>query len=179
MVNREQLRRAGLRAYELGRLRSAARVAWVLVPTVAACAIGTGAGGPCACAGVLLLSASVYLRWRDRSGANAVRDGLLAGALPLIMGLVATQVAQSCAGEVSISWCIAACGAAGVPSGAWLGARLARSAVPTSSWLATSGIAVLAASVGCLGFGLAGILGVAAGLGTGITSSRLLSPSSA
>ena len=76
MVNREQLKREGLRAYEAGRLRMASRATWLLAPTVLICALGTGRSEACACVGVVLLAASVLLRWRDRRGVDSVRYGL-------------------------------------------------------------------------------------------------------
>ncbi|WP_437276024.1 hypothetical protein WME90_32890 [Sorangium sp. So ce375] len=175
MVSREQLKRGGLRAYEAGRLRAAARAAWVLVPTVLVCALETGAGETCACIGVLLLGASVFLRWRDRRGADAVRYGLLAGALPLVAGLLVARIAPSCAGAPLVSVCTAVCLGVGLPSGVWLGRRLARGAAPASTWLAASGIAVLAASLGCAGLGLTGLLGAAVGLVLGVASASALS----
>lgn len=174
MANREQLRRRGLRAYEVGRLRVAARAAWVLVPTVLICALETGAGEACACIGVLLLGASVYLRWRDRRGADAVRDGLVAGVLPLVAGLIVARLAPSCADAPLVSWCTAACLGVGLPSGVWLGSRLARGTATRATWLAGGGVAILAASLGCAGLGLAGLLGAAVGLAVGAASARVI-----
>jgi hypothetical protein len=172
MANREQLKRGGLRAYEVGRLRIAARAAWVLVPTVLVCALETGAGETCACIGVLLLGASIFLRWRDRRGVDSVRYGLLAGALPLVAGLVVARLAPSCAGAPLVSWCTAVCLGVGIPSGVWLGSRLARGTATGATWLATGGVAILAASLGCAGLGLAGLLGATAGLAVGAVSAR-------
>ena len=179
MVNRDELKRDGLRAYELGRLRAALRLAWVLVPAVLVCAIESGAGETCACLGVLLLTASFYLRWRDRRGANSVRDALVAGGLPLGVGLLIARVAPSCAAAPLMSLCTAICLGVGVPAGMWLGARLARGKANGSTWLAASGIAVLAASLGCAGLGLGGLVGVSAGLALGAASARVLVRSSA
>ena len=109
MVNREQLRKDALRAYEIGRLRSAARAAWVLVPATIVCALGTGAGERCACLGVLLLTVAVFLRWRDRRGADNVRNGLLAGVLPMIAGLAVGRLAPGCARASLFSACTAVC----------------------------------------------------------------------
>ena len=174
MVNREELKRAGLRAYEVGRLRVALRAAWVLVPAVIVCALETGAGETCACLGVLLLSASFYLRWRDRRGADLVRSGLIAGGVPLVVGLVAARLAPNCAEAPLVSLCTAVCLVVGVPSGVWLGARLARGAATGSTWLAASGLAILAASLGCAGLGVAGLVGVSLGLILGAASARVL-----
>lgn len=179
MVNREQLRHGGLRAYETGRLQVAARAAWVLVPTVLVCALATDAGETCACVGVLLLAASVFLRWRDRRGVDSVRYGLLAGALPLFVGLVAARVLPNCADAPLLSACTAACLGIGLPSGIWLGRRLAQRTAPASAWLAASGIAILAASLGCVGLGLAGLSGTIVGLLVGTASARALERSAA
>jgi hypothetical protein len=175
MVSREQLKRVGLRAYEAGRLRAAARAAWVLVPAVLFCAFATEAGETCVCIGVVLLGTSVLLRWRDRRGADAVRDGLLAGALPLVAGVVVARVAPSCADAPVASLCTAMCLGVGLPSGLWLGRRLARGSVSSAStWLAAGGIAMMAASLGCAGLGLAGLFGASAGLALGAVSATAL-----
>ncbi|WP_437549943.1 hypothetical protein WME97_05405 [Sorangium sp. So ce367] len=175
MVNREQLKRLGLRAYEVGRLRVAARAAWILVPVVLVCMLETGERETCACLGVLLLGASFFLRWRDRQGADSVRDGLLAGALPLLAGLAAARVAPACADAPLLSVCTAVCLGIGVPSGVWLGVRLVRGSAPASTWLGASGIAVLAASLGCAGLGISGLIGAGAGLVLGAASAKVLS----
>jgi hypothetical protein len=174
MVNREQLKQGGLRAYELGRLAVAVRAAWLLVPLAIVCALETGATESCVCVGVLLLGAAVFLRWRNRQGVDSVRYGLLAGSLPLIAGLVVARVAPGCAGAPLVSVCTAISLAVGVPSGAWLGLHLGRGTAPLSAWLAASGIAVLAASLGCIGLGLAGILGAGVGLLVGGGSALLV-----
>ncbi len=175
MANRERVRRASLRAYELGRLRVAARATWVLVPIVLLCALETGAGETCACIGVLLLGASIFLRWRDKRGVDSVRDGIRAGALPLAAGLVVARFTDGCGGE-PMSVCTAVCMVGGVPAGAWLGSRLARRDVPWSSWLAAGSIAGLVASLGCASLGLAAVAGAIAGLSLGAASSKLVLP---
>lgn len=170
MVKREQLRSRGLRAYEFGRLRTAARAAWWLVPAAIVCAFETGAGEMCGCLGTLLLSAAIYLRWRNRQGAESVRIGLLAGALPLIVGLGVGRLAPGCAGATLFSLCTAVSVGVGLPSGVWLGVRAAGGTAGASGWLLAAGISILAASLGCVGLGVAGILGAALGLLLGAAS---------
>jgi hypothetical protein len=128
------------------------------------CALVTGAGERCGCVGVLLLAAAVFLRWRNRQGAENVKSGVLAGSLPLAVGLVVARVAPSCAGAPLFSLCTAVCLGVGIPSGIWLGLRAARGAAGGSSWLTAAGISVLAASLGCVGLGLAAVVGSALGL---------------
>ena len=177
MANREQLKRGGLRAYEAGRLRMASRAAWVLAPTVLVCALGTGRAETCACVGALLLASSVALRWWDRRGVDAVRYGLLAGGLPLVVGLAVARTMPGCADAPLISWCTAACLGFGLPSGMWLGHRLAVRDAPASVWLAATGIATLAASLGCVGLGVAGLVGAVFGLVAGTASTQLVARS--
>ncbi|WP_437709676.1 hypothetical protein WMF45_34550 [Sorangium sp. So ce448] len=120
-------------------------------------------------------AASKGMAQRDRRGADAVRYGLLAGAWPLVAGLIVARIAPSCAGAPLVSVCTAVCLGVGLPSGGWLGRRLARRAAPTSTWLAASGIALLAASLGCAGLGLTGLLAAAVGLVLGAASASALS----
>jgi hypothetical protein len=49
MVSRDQLRVQGLRAYEWGRLRTAARVAFVLVPVALLCLLENRGRAECVC----------------------------------------------------------------------------------------------------------------------------------
>ena len=177
MVNRDHLRRVGLRSYELGRLRSASRAAWLLVPVGLLCAVWTGAHERCACAATLLLTLSVYLRWRDRQGNDSVRQGLQAGALPLANGLLVARLAPECATAPLVSWCTALSIGFGAPAGLWLGYRLVTGQQHLGAWCAGGGVAVLAASLGCMGLGVAGLLGVSAGLLLGLLSSSALARS--
>src|SRR6478609_8999142 len=117
MLTRDQLKQGGLRAYERGRLRAAARVAWVLVPVALVCALGTGAGEACACLAVLLFSVALYLRWRDRLGVDAVSAGLFAGSLPLVVGLLLGRLGPAYENAPFWSVCTALCVAVGLPPG--------------------------------------------------------------
>lgn len=170
MVNREQLKKEALRAYEVGRMRTAARAAWLLIPATVVCAFGTGAGERCVCLGVLLLTVAVFLRWRDRRGAENVRNGLLAGSLPMVAGLIVGRLSPGCAGAPLFSACTGVCLGFGVLAGIWLGLRTARDASMLPSWLAAAGVSILAASLGCVGLGAAGVVGVAVSLLLGTAS---------
>ena len=152
MVSRERLKEGGLRAYELGRLRMAARAAWFLVPVAVLCMRESGAGEACACIGVLLLAAAVFLRWRNRERAETVTNGLLAGSVPLITGRVAARVDPSWVGLLGSSACTAACLGVGVPAGIWMGLRAARGnvvrRVGSPQWRSLSSQRLSAASGG-------------------------------
>lgn len=174
MVNREQLQIRGLRAYELGRLRTAVRVAAYLVPLALCCALETGAREPCACLGVLLLAGSVWLRWRNRRGVESVTTGLLAGSIPLFAGLVVARVAPAWGSAPAFSGCAALCFAAGGAAGSWLGVRTARSRAGFMGWATAACIALLAASLGCIGLGVPGVVGASVGLLLGGAGASLI-----
>jgi len=95
---------------------------------------------------------------------------LLAGGLPLIAGLVMARVAPNCASAPLVSLCTAFSLGVGTPAGAWLGLRAARGTATAASWLVPAGISVLAASLGCVGLGVAGVFGAAIGLLFGAVS---------
>jgi hypothetical protein len=175
MVDDDRLLRRAQRAYELGRLKMAVRVAAFIAPMVALCALRTGATESCVCLGFLLLGVAVFLRWRTRQGVESVSTGLVAGVVPLFVGLIILEVAPSCAGQPLVSWCTAIAIGVGLPSGAWIGLRAMRREVHVS-WLTALGIAVIAASLGCVGLGVAGIVGVVAGLLVGGAAGRTFAP---
>lgn len=167
MLTRDQLRTGAERAYERGRFCAAARVGWYLVPIATLCALQTGACLGCAGSGALLLGMALYLRWRDRRGMSAVSAGLAAGAVPLVVGLLLRRLAPACADAPLVSLCTAVCLAVGVPSGLWLGVRAARARLGTADALTATGVATLASSLGCVGLGVAGVVGAALGLALG------------
>ena len=164
MVNREQLTVGALRAYELGRLRAAARATAYVVPVALLCAMTTGEREECACLGFVIVGASMFLRWRHRSGGESVTTGILAGSAPLLAGLLIGRIEPDCNDYALASWCTAACLAVGVAAGAWAGARALRQHASFASWLTSIAIALLVASLGCIGLGLAGVVGAGAGL---------------
>ena len=164
MVSRDRLLRSGRRAYEMGRLRAAARVAWLVVPVVAVCALATGAGETCACVGSALLGFAVLLRWRSRSAGAAVRAGLIAGALPLVAGTIVTLFSPTWAGASLSSRGAVLCAIVALPGGAWLGWHVVRGAATLASWSRAAGVAVLAAALGSAGLGLYASAGTAVGL---------------
>lgn len=75
------------RAYELGRLRVAARALLWVSPVVALAVAISEAPARCACLGLGLLSTAVALRWYGRGFERAAAVGIVAGVLPMIAGL--------------------------------------------------------------------------------------------
>jgi len=170
MVNAEHLARRARRAYELGRLRVAARAGWVLAPVVAICALETGAGEICACTGALLIVSALYLRWRDQSGVESVTAGLLAGSVPLLTGLLVRRWSLGCTEAQVCSPCTLVYLGTSLCAGIWLGAQ-ARERFDPAGLLTALGIAVLAASLGCAGLGIISVASTALGLLAGSLAS--------
>jgi hypothetical protein len=174
MVSREQLRAAGLRAYELGRLRSAARIALVLLPLSALCLLESRGRETGACLAGLLLALAIGLRWWHRRGIESVNTGLLAGSLPLLGGLLLERLDLECGWAGGDVYCTVFALLVGGGAGAWIGAREHRAQGQAVSWAAAAGVAALAASLGCLRLGVVGLLSMLSGLALGIAATALL-----
>ena len=172
MVNLDELSLRGLRAYEVGRLRSALRVCLVLAPAVLLCAFEARSREACVCVGVLLLGASIWLRWRDRDGFEAVSTGLWAGGIPYALGLVLGRLGVHCGSEELAAYCWGFSGLFGLVAGAIIAAREARQRSRVSSIATTAAISVLAGTLGCLRLGLASVLAVAVGTVVGVVIRR-------
>ena len=154
MVSRDLLLNSGRRAYEIGRLRAATRIAWLVAPVVALCALATGAGEACACVGTALVGLAVLLRWRSRREGASVRDGLVAGTLPLVAGLFVTLFPPTWANTSLSSGEALVCATVALLAGAWLGRRLVRGSATLVNWSHAAGVATLVAALGSAGLGL-------------------------
>jgi len=165
MVDLERLRSRGLRAYEGARLRMALRATLLLAPIFAVCWL-VGDRELCACLMPLMAALVVWLRWRDRRGIDDASVGLLAGAIPLVVGVVLTALGAHCGGSL----CSIGSALAGVAAGAWVASDVRRRGPTLSSWLAATSIAAAAAVLGCSALGVMGIAGVLGGVvvGTGL-----------
>jgi len=172
MVNLETLTARSLRHYERGRLRMAARIALVLAPIVAVCLLEPIGREACACCAVLLLAASVWLRFRNGAGVESVSTGLLAGGIPLVAMPVLTRLDPQCASAGLVSYCTGFSLLVGAAAGAVVALRVrARGAVSGPLPFAV-GVALLTASLGCVRLGIASIGGVALGILVGLASMR-------
>lgn len=163
MVDLERLKVRGARAYEVGRARTAMRIAFVLLPMIGLCLLTTRDRETCACLAVPLFVIAVWLRWRDRRGTEDVTTGVLAGSIPLVTGLLLSTGAPVCQGLR----CLAVAAIAGVGAGVWLALRERRAGSPLTSWLTAAGIAILVASLGCASLGALAVGGVVIGIAFG------------
>lgn len=172
MVNREQLKTNGMRAYEAGRLRAAARVTLLLVPAALLCLLETQAREACACLAVALLGLAVGLRWWDRQGVENVTTGLTAGIVPLFFGMALDHLGLRCGFTADSSLCAALALLAGGCAGAYIGTGERRSPRQLRSWVSSTMVAALAASLGCVRLGTVGLASAVAGIvvGTALTA---------
>lgn len=168
MATREELRAHGLRAYEAGRLKAAARVAFVLVPLTALCLVDERAREVCACVAVLLLGVAVLLRWRNRQGVDSVTTGLVAGSVPLFLGLGLDHFGLRCGFAGEESFCTAFALLVGGGAGVYIATREDHWRRRVRSWATAGAVAALAASLGCIRLGVLGVASVVAGIGLGV-----------
>jgi hypothetical protein len=154
MVDLDQLKASGRRAYELGRLRMAARVGLYLVPIGAVSVWVVQDREACGCLVVLLLTIAISARWKSGAGIRQVHQGLVAGTCVLVLAW-----ALLAAGWLDEGWAAPALAVAGFLSAAWAcrGPRVA--------WVGAL-VAALTASLGCVDLGSAtGWVALALGLG--------------
>jgi len=167
MLSPEELTARGLRAYELGRLLAALRVAVVVVPLATLCLVERTGREACACVAVLLLGASVWLRWRDRRGLDAVNTGLVAGSIPLVAALLIERLDLHCGLSGADSICTTFAVLLGAGAGFVISARQPLVRARLASALTAAFIAALAAGLGCVRLGAVGVASMLLGIAVG------------
>ncbi|HVK86183.1 MAG TPA: hypothetical protein VM513_18815 [Kofleriaceae bacterium] len=159
MVDVEALAGRAQRVAARSRVRMACRIAVVIVPLACLSLANGGQVGACACLGAALFAVAAYHRWRDRAGVDAVRTGLLLGAVPLVAALGLNACGMQCAPGWAITEAEVACFAAGAIAG--IAASLLVARTPRDRrrrWVSTILVASLTAALGCVGLGAAGVL---------------------
>jgi hypothetical protein len=175
MVDLEQLKTRGLRAYEAGRLRAASRIV-VLLPVAMVCLLETKGRETCVGLVALLLVLSIWLRWRNRRGVEDLTAGLVAGSVPLATGLILARLDRLCSTAGVTSVCSVFCGVVGISAGVLLGVREARRRPKWGSWLTVATIATLVGCLGCVRLGVASIVSVAVGIAIGTAGMAAVTP---
>jgi hypothetical protein len=159
--NLDDLQRRARAAYERGRWQRACIEAWpVLGLGGLAIAFGSRPGLAAVLAAILLVSV-VVLGHRGGAWRRAIVPGLVAGSLPMVVGLSACHIPHVCGGSVCMSWCMPFVGVAALLGGMVLARRAARS---RPELLISASIASLTGAMGCIAIGLGGPLGLAAGM---------------
>lgn len=162
-------------AYERARWRDAVVGA---APLLAGGALAVCVGDrpfPGLCCAVLLVVVAVLLRWRGRDLGAALGPGLIAGAVPLSLALLARAWGHVCVGGSCVSLCFPACAAGGVIAGLYLSRVALRRGAGVPFLAAGFGVAMLVGALGCSCVGFGGALGMAAGLATVVAPSMLRS----
>ena len=154
----------------------AARVALVLLPMIGLCLLEPVGREACACCGMILVSAAIWLRFRDRAGVTSVTTGLLAGVIPLVAALALSRFDPGCAVAGIASYCTAFSLLIGSMAGGVVAVRETRAKEHAGSWIFSAGVAALAATLGCVRLGVASIAGVALGIVVGRAATLLLRP---
>jgi hypothetical protein len=151
------------RAYELGRLRSALRIAPF---ALAAAAVALTSGRPLALTAALtcvLLALATGFLYRGGIAGRAVGPGLLAGAAALAMPLLMATFGHACFGPACMKLGLPACIAGGVLAGFVIARAAAREQPDLRFVAAAAAIAASTGSLGCTIAGVAGVLGMLAG----------------
>jgi hypothetical protein len=159
-----ELRLHARRAYELGRVRVAARAAGAaLLIAAAALALGRPLFPTAPIALVLTIAAGVLV-FRGRAGGRAVWPGLAAGTGAMLLPIALTTAGCALFGPGCMRFCLPTCVVAGCMLGASLALLGAREEQGGEFLLAGIGTAALAAALGCPVAGAAGVAGMALGV---------------
>jgi hypothetical protein len=164
MATTEELTVRGLRAYEVGRLLTALRVALVVVPVAAVCLVERTGREACGCLAFILLATVVWLRWRNRRGMDAVQAGLVAASLPLAVGLLFDRLGLRCGFAGAESFCTTFAVLLGTAAGVMISLTQSRLGARTSSVLTAAAVAGLAAALGCVRLGALGVTSMLVGI---------------
>ncbi|HYV86431.1 MAG TPA: hypothetical protein VFB49_11010 [Patescibacteria group bacterium] len=152
------------RAYETGRLGSAASRALPLLPLACLPILCCPDPARSIACGVALVAVVTCCLWRGEALRRGVRPGLIAGGVPLMIPVVAQATGHLCGiGRCLIDPTI--CIVAGVAGGIALGVFAPRPREAHGIPLVTASlIAGLTGSVGCWMYGLVGVAGMVVGL---------------
>jgi len=146
------------RAYELGRLRVAARALLSVGPLVALAVVISSAPARCACLGLGLLSAAVWLRWYGKGFERAATVGVAAGVMPMLAGLGRPWLGSR--PELVCGFLCAVGVLGGVLLARGLGQRASGGSVQSAAALAAG---AGTAALGCVGAGKEPLLGLVLG----------------
>jgi hypothetical protein len=169
MADLETLAERARRAAEWGRVRSASRVALLVVPySLLAIALSPNRAAVVG-VGLALVTVTVALGWWSAEGIRAARSGLKLGAVPMAASLVTIAMEGWCDPDRAVTLCGFGCLLAGLVAGggsAWYAVRNAP-ARRLRSWFQIGLVASLTAALGCVGLGLGSALAVLAAVAAG------------
>lgn len=169
MVDVEALARRARRAAEWGRVRTASRVTFVVVPLTLIATLVSPNRAVIATIGVALLAVTMALGWMNAEGGRAARSGLKLGAVPMAVGLFTIAVEGWCEPDSAITLCGIGCLLAGVFAGGATAWYAVRTQTPSRLrvWAQIGLVASLTTAIGCVGLGLGSALAVLGAMAAG------------
>lgn len=169
MVDLGALAKRAQRAAEWGRLRSASRIAAVVVPFSATAMLISPHRTAVFAIGLVLLAVTIALGWHKSEGGRAARSGLKLGAIPMTAALFTTAAEGWCGSDRAVTLCGAGCLLAGLAAGgasAWYAVRT-KAPQCFRIWSQVGLVASLTTALGCIGLGFGGALTVLAAMAAG------------
>ena len=148
------------RAYEVGRLRWALQVGFIVLPLLAISFVTVGVSAVSCTMGALLLATATAMRWRGGTWSAATRAGLAAGLIPFALMLsLKSGSGYFCALGGCMEHCVRFCGYGGLAAGVLLATRARREQDQLVAFLvASSVIAALTGLLSCFVGGLTGMM---------------------
>lgn len=153
-----------LARYERSRLKNAALAA---IPSLLLPALACVVGGRLAFSAILggaIWSAVVLLAWKGQAWGMSVPSGLMAGAVPLSLALLAQKIGHVCTPQGCTSLCVPMCAAGGAIAGVVIAAAARRSPMPLVTLGCGAALSLAVGSMGCSCVGASGMLGMVVGL---------------
>lgn len=168
-VDLHALERRARAAYERGRWRRAGLEAW---PVLVLGGLATWFGSRPWIAVVLttiLLGAVVVMGHRGRAWRRAIVPGLVAGSLPMVVGLSACHLPHACGGVSCMALCMPLVGLAALLGGLLVARRSLRGSTDgrLAEVIPAAVLAAITGAMGCIAIGVGGLVGLAVGIALG------------
>jgi hypothetical protein len=161
------------RAYEKGRLRHAIAVsAPVLLLGALVLFVDRRPVVVFGLAGLLFATEALFV-WRGQQLGHGALAGLAGGAIPLVFGLCMHVYGLLCGSMLGGAICTAVCTAGGVLAGLWIAWVAHRQPSRLAFAAAAGATAALMGAIGCACAGLAGVIGLFAGIAVPIALERI------
>lgn len=157
-MNKDQFKSQVLKSYERGRLSSAFKIIWLILPVVLISFYTCGEATLPLTIGIVLASLGVLLKWRGEEYGASVGPGFWAGTAAFSIPLVLHIFDICCEGNLEILFCALS----GVLGGALIGVHFAKSkrAHKGKALIFSIVIASLTAALGCASLGVGATVGL-------------------
>ena len=164
VIELNQVRANARRAYEGGRMRHALAIAAPLLALVGLTAWLQPRPTFVLVIGALLFVAGAVFLWRGQQLGRGALAGVLAGLVPLSLGVCVRLYQALCHDGMFMPGCVAACAVGGIAAGAWIAHVAARRPANLVFVASAVGLALLTGALGCSCAGPVGVTGMLVGL---------------